>query len=105
MSFSVFGAETVLTLFNAFSVLYFGIATSLAYMNYQRTDHSGFWFHLIIAMFLCTLASGGNAVRYGGVISETMGNIVEVILGVVIAVLFFTASYTLTKKHHGECVF
>ncbi|MFQ6136740.1 MAG: hypothetical protein ACE5PM_06135 [Candidatus Hydrothermarchaeales archaeon] len=105
MNFLVFSAKNVLALFNGFSAIYFAIATVLAYMNYQRTDHSGFWFHLIVAMVICTLASMGNSVRYIGVLSNETGNIVEVLLGVVTAVLFFTATYTLTKKHHLERVF
>ncbi len=95
----------LLVLFSAPNIFYFALAAYFGYQNYKKTDHSGFWLHLTLVFFIATLIAAGNFAKFVGIITEDVGNIIRVVLGVEITVLIFTAVYTLTKKHHQERVF
>ena len=95
----------LLVLFSAPNIFYFAIASYFGYQNYKKTGHSGFWLHLTLVFLLVTLVAAGNFAKFTGIITLSTGNIIEVVLGIEISVLLFTAVYTLTKKHHQERVF
>jgi len=95
----------LLVLFSAPNILYFALATYFSYQNYKKTEHSGFWLHLTMVFILATLVATGNFAKYSGIITHATGDIIEAILGVEIGILIFTATYTLTKKHHDEKIF
>lgn len=95
----------LLVLFSAPNIFYFALAAYFGYQNYKKTDHSGFWLHLTLVFIIATLVAAGNFAKFVGVIAESTGDIIEVVLGIEISVLIFTATYTLTKKHHQERVF
>ncbi|MFQ6136341.1 MAG: hypothetical protein ACE5PM_04075 [Candidatus Hydrothermarchaeales archaeon] len=92
-------------IFSFANIVYFAVAAYLGYLNYQKSDHSGFWLHLTLVFCISTIVSITNFAKYVGLILKVTGDIIDVVLGIEIAVLFFTAVYTLTKKHHEEHVF
>ena len=81
------------------------MAAYFGYQNYKKTGHSGFWLHLTLVFVLATLVAAGNFAKFTGIITRSTGDIIEVVFGIEISVLLFTAVYTLTKKHHQERVF
>ncbi len=95
----------LLVLFSAPNIFYFALAAYFGYQNYRKTNNSGFWLHLTLVFIIATIVAAGNFAKFAGIIPHSTGDIIEVLLGIEISVLLFTATYTLTKKHHQERVF
>jgi len=83
--------------------LYFAIATIFAFMIYQKTKHDGFWFFILLASFGLTIMLLSNFAEMIGIIPY--GEVLKSLIFTVVPVLFFAATYTLTKKHHDERLF
>ncbi|MEE8168565.1 MAG: hypothetical protein V3T58_06805 [Candidatus Hydrothermarchaeales archaeon] len=91
-------------IFGLAGALYFAFTTYLAVRVYRRTEHSGFWFLTCMALASATLMLLSDFIGLVGFFPEPM-DAFRHIIEVVVAVLFFTATYTLTKKEHKECIF